>query len=136
MFSIRDAEITVASAACVSRQFLEIILKPANVEREYGSVLNLCYQPTTPILLRTLDALHHSSARKGVKPGSNHNMVRCCLRFGKTAGKNEPCYSLTPYTYIDPLHLTRKHHFQLFSSRSSRARPLAPPDGRPANAIG
>lgn len=35
----------------------------ADVEREYGQVLNLCYQSPTPILLRTLDALHLSSAR-------------------------------------------------------------------------
>jgi uncharacterized protein len=34
-----------------------------DVEREYGQVLDLCYQPTPPILLRTLDALHLASAR-------------------------------------------------------------------------
>ena len=35
----------------------------ADVEREYGEVLDRCYQETPPILLRTLDALHLASAR-------------------------------------------------------------------------
>ena len=35
----------------------------ADVEREYGQVLNLCYQQTPPLVLRTLDALHLASAR-------------------------------------------------------------------------
>jgi predicted nucleic acid-binding protein len=35
----------------------------AGVEQQYGQVLNLCYQPTPPILLRTLDAVHVASAR-------------------------------------------------------------------------
>ena len=39
----------------------------ADVEREYGQVLNLCYRPTMPILLRTLDAVHLSSARVAIE---------------------------------------------------------------------
>lgn len=35
----------------------------ADVEREYGEVLDRCYQEIPPILLRTLDALHLASAR-------------------------------------------------------------------------
>ena len=35
----------------------------AAVELEYGQVLNLCYQQTPPLLLRTLDAIHVASAR-------------------------------------------------------------------------
>ena len=35
----------------------------ADVEREYGQVLNHCYQQHPPILVRTLDALHLASAR-------------------------------------------------------------------------
>jgi len=33
------------------------------VDQEYGQALNLCYQQTPPVLLRTLDALHLASAR-------------------------------------------------------------------------
>jgi len=33
------------------------------VDQEYGQALNLCYQQTPPVLLRTLDALHVASAR-------------------------------------------------------------------------
>jgi len=42
---------------------IRLVELSADVEREYGRVLDLCYQPTPPILLRTLDALHLSSAR-------------------------------------------------------------------------
>jgi predicted nucleic acid-binding protein len=35
----------------------------ADVEREYGQVLTLCYQQSPRIPLRTLDALHLASAR-------------------------------------------------------------------------
>jgi predicted nucleic acid-binding protein len=35
----------------------------ADVEREYGQVLNLCYQRDPPIPVRTLDALHLASVR-------------------------------------------------------------------------
>ena len=41
----------------------------ADVEHEYGQVLNQCYQSTTPISLRTLDALHISSARVARETG-------------------------------------------------------------------
>ena len=37
---------------------VRIVELNAGVEQEYGRVLNLCYQPTPPILIRTLDALH------------------------------------------------------------------------------
>ncbi len=35
----------------------------ADVERDYGQVLGICYQRTPPIPLRTLDALHLASTR-------------------------------------------------------------------------
>ncbi|MDB6040377.1 MAG: twitching motility protein PilT [Verrucomicrobiales bacterium] len=35
----------------------------ADIEKEYGEVLNLCCQQTPPLLLRTLDVLHLASAR-------------------------------------------------------------------------
>ena len=35
----------------------------ADVEREYGQVLTLCYQQNPTIPLRTLDALHLASVR-------------------------------------------------------------------------
>ena len=35
----------------------------ADVEREYGQVLTLCYKRSPPIPLRTLDALHLACAR-------------------------------------------------------------------------
>lgn len=35
----------------------------ADVEQDYGRVLNACYQRVPPIPLRTLDALHLASAR-------------------------------------------------------------------------
>ncbi len=41
----------------------------ADVELEYGQVLNLCYRRTPPILLRTLDALHLASARVAGESG-------------------------------------------------------------------
>ena|SRR2546425_7049180 len=34
-----------------------------DVEREYGQVLDLCYQQNPPVLLRTLDAIHLACAR-------------------------------------------------------------------------
>ncbi len=42
---------------------LRLIELGADVEQEYGRVLDLCYQQTPPLLLRTLDALHLASAR-------------------------------------------------------------------------
>jgi predicted nucleic acid-binding protein len=42
---------------------VRVIEIDAAVEQEYGQVLNLCYQPMPPILLRTLDARHLASAR-------------------------------------------------------------------------
>ena len=47
-------------AAAGELRFIEL---GADVEREYGQVLNHCYQQTPPLLLRTLDALHLASAR-------------------------------------------------------------------------
>ena len=47
----------------VADQAVRIIELGADVEREYGQVLNLCYQSTPPIPLRTLDALHLASVR-------------------------------------------------------------------------
>ena len=35
----------------------------ADVEQEFGQMLDLCYQQTPPFLLRTLDALHLACAR-------------------------------------------------------------------------
>jgi uncharacterized protein len=35
----------------------------ADVEREYGQVLDLCYQRQSPIAVRTLDAIHLACAR-------------------------------------------------------------------------
>ena len=35
----------------------------ADVEREYGQVLELCYEWQSPIALRTMDAIHLASAR-------------------------------------------------------------------------
>ena len=42
---------------------IQLIELSAQVEREYGQVLDLCYQQTPPVLLRTPDALHLASAR-------------------------------------------------------------------------
>lgn len=42
---------------------VRLIELDAAVELEYGQVLNLCYQQTPPLPLRTLDALHLASAR-------------------------------------------------------------------------
>ena len=42
---------------------LQLIELDADVEQEYGRVLDLCYQQTPPLLLRTFDALHLASAR-------------------------------------------------------------------------
>lgn len=42
---------------------LRLVELGADVEREYGQVLGLCYQQAPPIPLRTLDALHLASAR-------------------------------------------------------------------------
>ncbi len=42
---------------------LRLVELGTDVEREYGQVLEQCYQPTPPIPLRTLDALHLASAR-------------------------------------------------------------------------
>ena len=47
-------------AAAGEVRFIEL---GADVEREYGQVLNLCSQQSPPLLLRTLDALHLASAR-------------------------------------------------------------------------
>jgi uncharacterized protein with PIN domain len=47
----------------VATQDLRLIELGAELEREYGQVLILCYQPTPPIPLRTLDALHLASVR-------------------------------------------------------------------------
>jgi predicted nucleic acid-binding protein len=41
---------------------LRLVELGADVEREYGQVLDQCYQQTPPIPLRTLDALHLASA--------------------------------------------------------------------------
>ena len=35
-----------------------------NLEREYGAVINQCYQQTPPLPIRTLDALHLAAARQ------------------------------------------------------------------------
>jgi predicted nucleic acid-binding protein len=42
---------------------LSLVELGADVEREYGQVLDQCYQQTPRIPLRTLDALHLASAR-------------------------------------------------------------------------
>ena len=42
---------------------LRLVELGADVEREYGQVLDQCYQQAPPIPLRTLDALHLASAR-------------------------------------------------------------------------
>ena len=42
---------------------IRLIELSADVEREYGQVLSLCYQQNPPIPVRTLDALHLASAR-------------------------------------------------------------------------
>ena len=42
---------------------IRLVELSATVEQEYGQVLNLCYQQTPPLPLRTLDALHLASAR-------------------------------------------------------------------------
>ena len=42
---------------------LRLVELGADVEREYGQVLDLCYQQPPPIPVRTLDALHLASAR-------------------------------------------------------------------------
>ncbi len=46
----------------ISAGELRLVELGADVEREYGQVLDQCYQQTPPILLRTLDALHLASA--------------------------------------------------------------------------
>ena len=78
-FRRKEAEgaIMTGSAQTLYEQLLQdlavgeirLIELGADVEREYGQVLNLCYQPTTPILLRTLDALHLASARVAGETG-------------------------------------------------------------------
>src|SRR5438034_2573312 len=47
----------------VADQEVRLIEFGPDLEREYGQVLNLCYQTTPPIPLRTLDALHLASVR-------------------------------------------------------------------------
>jgi predicted nucleic acid-binding protein len=47
----------------VSMGEVRLVELDAHVEQEYERVLNLCYQQTPPILLRTLDAIHLASAR-------------------------------------------------------------------------
>ena len=42
---------------------IRLVELSAAVEQEYGQVLNLCYQHTPPLPLRTLDTLHLASAR-------------------------------------------------------------------------
>lgn len=42
---------------------IRLIEVGADVEREFGEVLNRCYQHAPPIPIRTLDALHLASAR-------------------------------------------------------------------------
>lgn len=42
---------------------LRLIELGGTVDQEYGQALNLCYQQTPPILLRTFDAPHLASAR-------------------------------------------------------------------------
>lgn len=42
---------------------LRLLELGTDVEREYGQVLEVCYQQAPPIPLRTLDALHLASAR-------------------------------------------------------------------------
>jgi len=47
----------------ISAGEVRILELGAGVEQDYGRVLNVCYQRTPPIPLRTLDALHLASAR-------------------------------------------------------------------------
>jgi predicted nucleic acid-binding protein len=42
---------------------VQLIELGADIEKEYGEVLNLCYEQTPPHLLRTLDVLHLASGR-------------------------------------------------------------------------
>jgi predicted nucleic acid-binding protein len=42
---------------------VQLIELGADVEKEHGQILNLCYQQTPPLMLRTLDALHLACAR-------------------------------------------------------------------------
>jgi predicted nucleic acid-binding protein len=44
---------------------IHILELGGDVEREYGQVLDLCYQQSPPIPVRTLDAIHLASARIG-----------------------------------------------------------------------
>lgn len=44
---------------------LHLLDLDANVEREYGRAIEICYQYTPRILIRTLDAIHLASARAG-----------------------------------------------------------------------
>src|SRR5438552_9605443 len=47
----------------VAANDVRLIDLDATVEQDYGQVLNLCYQQTPSLPLRTLDALHLASAR-------------------------------------------------------------------------
>jgi uncharacterized protein len=66
---------------------LRLVELGADVEREYGLVLGICYRQTPPLPLRTLDAVHLAAARAAGETGlvaTDQRMRRSAKLLGLT----------------------------------------------------